>query len=56
MLFEVIAHFSYFNQFKLNVKKLAQELETENSEGLTNDLSASTKPNLSPKPKGNCTC
>lgn len=54
-LFESIAHFQYFNQFKINKKKLASELLIENTEGLQSDPSPQQKLPM-PKSTNKCNC
>lgn len=58
MLFEVIANLSYFNQFKVNKKKIAQELEEENKidEGLVDDRDRYDKKNLINNKENKCSC
>lgn len=62
MLFEVIAHFPYFQQFKINKKKIVQELEAENPLGLEDDQKAEINKKILQQKKensgsnGKCNC
>ncbi len=55
-LFESIAHFQYFNQFKINKKKLAAELIIENTEGLQSDPNPQLKLPIPKSSTNKCNC